>query len=812
MADLSTSAPDDSVSVAASPAPTADDRLRRLLTVVFTATGFSALTLQVTWQRVISLHSGVDLASTTIVVAAFLGGLGLGSLLGGAVADRFGPRRSLRLFAAANVVIGLFSAVSIWLFYDLYQRVAPGLDHPAEAFAFNTAVVVVPTTLMGLSLPLLTRGLVDRLADAGPLVGRLYARNTIGAAAGAAVTGWLLVGNLGFVAVTLLAGAINLTVGVVVGAVVARRGLDDDTAPAPTPAAAPATNATAASTDPSSDQRAMWPWMVAYAGTGAVALGLEQVFFRLVDSVMRSNSYSFAHVLSLYLVLFGIGAALGSRLVRRGIDPARWFLLLQAASAIGALAGVVVLTRILPAIGLAGPLRDYFGTDGFNVGFGQLDSARGIAGFVFAYIAVPLLLMAVPVICVGAAFPCIQSVVSDRFESLGARTGRLLFANIAGNVVGTLLTGFVLIDVFGTSGTLRLLAGALLVGLGIAGLLRARGQRETTATPTPRPASAVRVLGIATVAAVLLVVATPSDGRLWAFLHGVDEDDLLLEEQRSCAVALKRDDAGNDILHINASSQNGYPFDDYHVLIGLVPALAHPAPRQALAIGMGIGATAYGMATEPGMERVEVVELCGGQYPLLRRLAEERPAPELTRLFADPRVDTVVGDGRKHLLTVDATYDVITVDTLRPQSGFSGSLYSVEFYELVADRLAEGGLLAQWVPTNRVLNSAAQVFPYIVTLDVAAYGGSRFMLASLEPIEFEPARLLERFAATDPDLYSPGQLESLRAFLGQSVASCAANGTVLTDVPRALQNRDLAPQDEYFLNNPLDTPSLASCR
>jgi MFS family permease len=146
---------------------------RQILTAVFVATGFSALTLQVTWQRVISLHAGVDLASLTTVVAAFLAGLGLGSLLAGWAADRLGPRRSLLAFAVSNAVIGLFAVMSVWLFYDVYRRFGAQLADPTTSFAFNTLLVVVPTALMGLSLPLLARAVVEHSEQAGAIVGRL---------------------------------------------------------------------------------------------------------------------------------------------------------------------------------------------------------------------------------------------------------------------------------------------------------------------------------------------------------------------------------------------------------------------------------------------------------------------------------------------------------------------------------------------------------------------------------------------------------------------------------------------------------------
>src|SRR5687768_15681203 len=138
---------------------------RAALTAVFGITGFSALALQVVWQRVISLHGGVDLFSTTTVVAAFLGGLGVGSLAGGRLADRLGSRGSILAFAASNTLIAGFALASPWLFYDLYRDLVDVVDGMAASFAFHAALLVVPTTLMGLSLPLVARGVVERSGE-----------------------------------------------------------------------------------------------------------------------------------------------------------------------------------------------------------------------------------------------------------------------------------------------------------------------------------------------------------------------------------------------------------------------------------------------------------------------------------------------------------------------------------------------------------------------------------------------------------------------------------------------------------------------
>jgi spermidine synthase len=761
-------------------------RLSVTLAPIFAITGFSALVLQVVWQRVISLHSGVDLSSTTTVVAAFLGGLGVGNLLGGRLADRLGPRRSLTAFAFANVGIGVFAWLSLLLFYDLYRELVPHLQSTAASFAFNALILLVPTVLMGLSLPLVARAVTASVDDAGAVIGRMYGINTLGAAAGAAVAGWFLLGTFGFTITTRLAGTLNL---VAAGLVfLLARSL-----PAPEPGPV-VTSRPGEPREPVASHTAhtvggrVWPWFGVYGLTGAVALGFEQVFFRLIDAVMRSNSYSFAHVLTLYLVLFGLGSSVASRLVRPGRDPRRWFLALQAMVGLSALAALVVLVVVLPAIGFGSNLDSYFLGDGYNSGFGLGNGWREWAKITLVYVVVPLGLMGLPVFFMGASFPFVQALVADHVDTLGRRTGTLLFSNIVGNVAGTLLVGFVLLDAVGTAGTYRILTVVLaVVGIGAIALAPTTSRRRGEG------------IALAVVLAVVLV-ASPSNERLWAFLHGVDTDRLDVAEGHACAAAL-RFTGDEAMLTVNGSSQNAHPFDDFHVLIGLTPVLAHDDPERTLAIGMGAGSTTFAMLQDPRVDHVVTVELCGEQYELLHGLADDGRV-DFQRMFADPRYDARTGDGRKFLLAEDDRYDVITVDTLRPTAAFSGSLYSKEFYELVADRLDDDGILAQWIPSGRVPNTVATVFPYVVALSVPSYQDSSFLLASDRPLEATAALVAERFAGVSAESFTPEQRASLEGVFAEAVRRCIADGTRATGLPGDSVNLDLRPRDEYFMNNP----------
>jgi spermidine synthase len=651
---------------------------RGVFFVVFALTGFSALVLQVVWQRVISVHAGVDLVSFTTVVAAFLAGIGLGSLAGGWLADRLGARASVLAFAFANLLIGVFAWVSTWLFYDFYEQHAESLTSPWSKFAFNFALLLLPTILMGLSLPLVAKGLVERIGDAGSLVGRLYSVNTLGAAAGAAIAGWKLLGTYGFVTTTRIAGAANVVAAMLVLVVYAygRRGVtaSDTSVDASVGAVADRPSAAASGSDPDGAAAGTavpdrvgalgaLPWYFVYALTGAVALGFEVVFFRMIDTIMRSNSYSFAHVLAMYLLFFGLGSAIASPIVKRSTRPDQWFLWLQFAVGVTALLGPIVLTKVLPHTSFATDIKSYLGSEGFEVGFDRVGGGQR-TDILQVFFGVPLLIMALPVLGMGASFPFVQALVSERLDVLGRRTGLLIFANVVGNVFGTLVVGFLIIDRIGTSGTYRVLGVALLVpALAAAYLARGTTRRRI-------------FLGVAAVLVMALFVRFfPSNPYLYATLNGVELGEFRLAEDRTCSNGLRSHGDGSEEMTINGASQNAYPFDDFHVLIGLTPTLMHKDPKQVMAVGLGIGATPYGLSLDDRVDAVHAVEICGPEVTLLKDLGDRR-STELRSFFGDPRLDMQVGDGRDYLLRTKDQLDVVVIDTLRQQSGYSGNVYS----------------------------------------------------------------------------------------------------------------------------------------
>ncbi len=748
-------------------------------------TGATALALQVVWQRLVSLHVGVEATASAVVVAATLLGLGIGSLAGGSLVSRAAPARALRIVAAAEVVVAVVAFASPWLLGELFTSVAPGLAGRPAGLTLTFVILVVPSVAMGVSLPVIGGLLAGGRpgADAGRSVGTLYAANSLGAAFGAVVSGWFLLGNLGYDLTARVGGLLALAAAAAY--LLLSRTLPQEPGPSRVPDRAPDSSPDTASADEPGTGGGVAGWYLLYGLCGLAALALQQSMFRLVGATMRSNSYSFPTVIALYLTSFALGMAVGSAVVRRVRDPRRAFLWSQFGVGVAALGSLVVLTVVLPATPLGGVLRDWFNSDGYASGFNFGDPGR----LLLFGLLLPALVVVVPVGLMGLSFPFVERIVVDAEGSVGRSTGRLIAVGTIGNVVGVFVGAFVLVGAFGTAGT-HVLVGAVLTVLGLLAAVRA--------TTTPRRV----VSGVAVVVVVVALVATaPTNGELWARFVGADStDDIILSEDVDCASVVERYGGSNFQLVINGASQNGYPFDDFHVLIGLVPSLIADRPGPALAVGFGAGSTAYGLLADDRRTSVTSVELCGGHYVVADQLAREG-VPEYELLRDDPRHLPLTADGRRFLATTPERFDAIVVDTLRTTSSGSGQHFSTDFFALAADRLAPGGVFVEWIPTLRTRNSAARVFPHLVSLRVADYNDSDFMIGSWTPLEVTPELLVERFDRYAAASFPPEQRARLREFLATWDVECINDGAVVDSVPSSAENRDRRPRDEFYLDN-----------
>jgi predicted membrane-bound spermidine synthase len=724
---------------------------------VFFASGAAALIYQVGWQRVLSLHAGMDLFSVTTVVAAFMAGLGMGNLLGGAIADRLTPRRAILVYASAELLIGAFGWFSIWLLYDQYGSFSSYIRSNTSAFLFHFILLSIPTTLMGTTLPLLSRGVVRRNLEIAPMVGKLYGANTLGAAVGSIATAdWWILGRVGLTVTVQIAACLSLASGLLALQIMRAT---DGAAAEPVESSPLTTPQTALFGKPTH-------WIIVYGLTGFVALGLEVVWFRLLNVLMDSTTYTFSRLLALYLVFLGFGVMAGSRLSPKIQRPGQLFLWLQFAIGFVALLGPLLVVKYMEAYGQF-----------YSEAYQRL----------FRNIAAPLLVLPVPTFLMGFCFPLIQRLVAQTTATLGKRTGTLLFSNTVGAFLGTVLTGFLFLDVLGTPITLLMLSLSLmLLGLYVAHASQ-RGTRRLVAE--------LLVLSVAALSAA----SFPTGRSFWGPLHGTDPTKVTLLEDGTCVTSFVQHEA-NWLYHLKISGQGqgGIPFDDFHVRLGAVPALLHPNPKDVLVIGLGVGATLYGVSLDRRIGSIDCVEICAGEIGLLKGL-RGRNVSEIDQLFSDPRIRITVQDGRKFLLDTMSRFDLIVSDTLLPRSAYSGSLYSLEFYELVRRRLKPGGLFAQWVATTRTLQTASYVFPYVYVLPHKVFplrtdSGQDIFVASELPIAVNPTILTERYIHVNREHLQPDVEQRLVTYLKTASGD---NGFQKSRIDLKTLNRDLFPRDEY---------------
>ena len=329
------------------------------LNVLFFLSGFSALAYQTSWQRMLGAFAGSDLVATTIIVGAFLFGLGLGSLLGAVFADRLSLRGSLCAFAFCEIGVGAFGCLSRTVFYDLFLKHFAGVASDLWGGALIVFLaLLLPTTLMGMSLPLLSRVVVNTIDRASTRIGWLYGLNTLGAASGALLTGWLLIGTFGCAVTVYAAAGLNFFIGL--SAMVSSSRFS----PVRPPPVAPITSG-----DQDQARRRLLLWSVMVFVSGFLIISLEIVWFRVLGTVMHSNTYAFSLILAIFLLGDGLGIVVGAEVARGLTDPRRAFLLLQGMTGVYALLSLAALFAVnadteLLVFGVLGPAPARFALTG----------------------------------------------------------------------------------------------------------------------------------------------------------------------------------------------------------------------------------------------------------------------------------------------------------------------------------------------------------------------------------------------------------------------------------------------------------------
>lgn len=637
------------------------------LCVIFFCSGFPALIYQLVWQRSLFAIYGINVESVTVVVSAFMLGLGLGSLAGGAL-SRIRRLPLLPAFGVIELAIGVFGYFSLDLFHAVGEAtlgaglVATGL--------LTFALVLLPTVLMGATLPILVTHLVASTRNVGRSVGLLYFVNTLGSAAACFAVALVLMRALGMRGAVQFACLLNVCVAASAFLVAPRK-----RAKAEAPVAAASLNA------PTFPQRRARFWLAAVlvGVTGYISLSYEILWFRVHSLATGGHAMAFASLLGAFL----LGIALGSLFARRFCDTEPTDRHLRA------------LVLFVLAANLAGFL------------------VAPVSGWLLTVLPYPFLLPVVAVAAglLGATFPLICHFGVTPDERAGSGLSYLYLSNIIGSGAGSLLTGFVLMQHLGTGQITLLLA---LLGTATAALLAVAARQ-----PGRLPAKALALAGGAAV--LVLALYGPLFSRLY--------ENLLLPHRQG--TAQDRDPRSEFASVVESRSgvinvtQDGVVYgggmydgvfsvdlvDDRNMIARPFSVSAfHPRPARVLMIGLASGSWAQVMAYHPHLEHMTVVEISPGYLELIRQHEEVAGLPH------NPKVEIVIDDGRRWLnRNPDERFDAIVMNTTWHWRAHITNLLSVEFLQLMRKHLKPGGVaLYNTTDSPEVQRTACTVFPHVV--------------------------------------------------------------------------------------------------
>jgi spermidine synthase len=673
--------------------------------LLFLLSGATSLAYQVVWTRELIRVFGATSLAISTVLAAFMAGLAIGSYFFGRSIDRRG--NPLITYGALEMGIGIF-ALAFPLLLDAFNPLYRGL-YPASGgatagltvarFLISFVIVLVPTTLMGGTLPVLSRYVTENVSGLAFRVGWLYSINTFGAVAGTFVTGFVLLPRLGIRSTTLVAVAFNFLI-FVLSMLMARSALGAR-------AGAPAVQAAAPGEAAPAGRRITGPELavlLAFFFTGLAALSAEVIYTRVLKLVVGTTVYAFSTMLTAFLLGLALGSAVFARVAQRTSRPRLVF------SVIVALIGVLVFASTVGFGKLPIAFMDIY--EGMTKTWGNLIGVQFLLSF---------LILIIPTFFMGATFPLVARIYATDLSRVGARIGTAYAFNTVGAITGSLLGAFVFLTYLGVEKgmfavALIYLAVGVLLFLTVAEAMRLGLRAAVTA-------AFIVVLVLLSVLAPkwdrkLMTTAVYAYAEIYGTREGMLEDVHLRKleyynEGPAATVSIERSQTVTAMRidgKIDASSGGDMITQE---LIAHLPLLLHERPDSVLVVGLGSGVT-LGSCETHAVKHIDCVELIESVIEAAHYFDDY-----CHNCQDDPRLSLFVGDGRNHVFLSSRKYDVLISQPTNPWIEGVGDLFTVEYFEACRRRLKAGGIMCCWVQVyhmgvdelKSVLKSYIHVFP-----------------------------------------------------------------------------------------------------
>jgi spermidine synthase len=697
----------------------------------FGLSGFAALVYETSWTRQFALVFGTSELAVATVLAAYMAGLAVGAAVAARLATAV--RRPVLTYGVLELAVALAALAvpgAIRASMALCVALFGHRDAPPEAGGLTVAlfylacafvILMVPTGLMGATLPLLARHAVRHPGEIGARVGVLYAANTAGAVLGTLAAAFVLLPRLGLSGTVRVAVAVNAAV-FVIAALVARA------APALPPAGA---RAEAASRDPSPGPagrdgapaastarlRLIGPVVLV---SGTVSFTLEVLWTRLIGHVLGGSVFAFATMLASFLIGIACGSAAASGLATTPRRAARGLVLAQLGIALSSSLAFRVadeLPRLAASLG------------------------AGLAGGLGSNAALAAVVLLPTTVCIGMTFPLAVRVLAAGGGDAGPASGRIYAWSTAGAVLGALGAGFFLVPLLGYAGTMTAAialsvalaaAAAWLVEPGWRGGALAAGAAGVLLLLAP-PATPWKLVSVSTL--------SPRSAAPTPFHLAVGRGGTVTLAVEHDAWRLRVNGLPEGVIlprHQNQASV-------LERWLGALPSLARPETRAMLVIGLGGGSALE--AVSRTVTSIDVVEIEPEVVAANRLLSGRRAVDPL----ADPRLRIRLNDARNALALTDRRWDAIVSQPSYPWSAAAAHLYTREFFRLVRDRLAPAGVFVQWIELSYVdepllrtlVATLVDVFPHVRLYRPVLRSGLLFLASDRHlPVETDAARAI----------------------------------------------------------------------
>ena len=747
--------------------------------IIYFCSGVCSLIDEVVWVRLLKLTLGNTVYASSIVVSVFMGGLALGALIMGRFAESV--KKRLRLYAILES-IATVSAVSLpfflWCADGFYRWIYITAAPSPAALLFvqvlvSAAILLVPTMVMGSTLPLLGRYITALQKQVGPLVGRLYALNMLGATIGCFLAGFVLIRMAGVMGTLYFAAVINMFVALS-GWWLSR---SYDVSPDP-PAESNSQRRKKAGANKRQDMRSRLILLGAFY-SGLISIGYELIWMRSIVIPLGGFTYVFSAVLTVYLLGNVIGAWIGSRLSRHVTRPGAAFGV--SMTALGILGMVFVIWLKLWFVGYRS--------------IGQTSEA-GMEGSALGILLMPLLhsiiMFLTPSVLMGIGFPFLLQAWSSFKHNVGKTIGVVYGVNTIGAVVGGILTGFVLIPLMGVQWSIMILG---LVGLWL-------GLALIQVFASSMKASTRVIVYAAGLGFTILVAVFPKDFYRDNIVSASDSTTIAVREGTTTTVEVRRSKAGNLLMNSNGVIIAG---DDIHRIaqnmLGHLGILLSPDAHDILSVGFGSGETTACLATH-GLGTIDCVEIAQEVVELgLGYFKHLNLGSGLDRY-----VNMIYMDAKNYLYLTPKRYDVIISDADIPSHSGSAPMFTREHFQSGLEHLTPGGLFITKLHIAgissstfaSILGTFLDVFPSVTIWYPVTKPTSFFYLAGSDSEQrFFPKRIDEKLSQKNIG----DSVSYLNFFTSQDVMSCYIGDH--NDIRRYLKeyrlNSDYKPFVEFNL-------------